>query len=361
MDGLPLAQILTGAWRPAPEPVRWTEPELADLANRLLGQRGAQNLTWWRIRSTRLARTAPGRRLRETFVQSAFGSRADEAELCKLFRLTGANGLDAVLVKGWSVARHYAQSLLRPCGDIDLCVAPAQFARAKQLFATTVTADAQLDLHAGVADLPDRTWEQVFGRSLVVQLEEVPIRVLGFEDLLRLVCLHTVRHGAYRPLWLVDVAALLEALPADFDWDYCLSGKPGLSRWVVAVIGLAHKLLGARVPDAAILERARRETPPWLEKVVLWRWEQGRETRKPLRHYFRHPKQALEALRYDGLNPIKAAYRAGVCPRHELLLLGVQLATWVKRAVELPRQLRYLLPRRYRLQLDTPLPFDIHR
>jgi hypothetical protein len=273
--------------------------------------------------------------------------------VCKLFRLIGANGLDAVLVKGWSVARHYAQPLLRPCGDIDLCVAPAQFARARQLFAAEVTPDTQLDLHAGVPDLPGRTWEEVLDRSMVVLLDDVPIRVLGFEDLLRLVCLHLVRHGAWRPLWLVDVAALLEALPADFDWDYCLNGRPELSRWVVAVIGLAHQLLGASIPNSAIRERALRETPPWLAEVVLWRWANGKQ-RKPLAYYTRHPLAAVEDLFYHGLNPVRSAFRLGVLPRSKFALIGVQLAAFAV------KRLPYLLSRSLRKRKTPALSFTVH-
>ena len=44
------------------------------------------------------------------------------------------------------------------------------------------------------------------------------------EDQLRQLCLHLLRHGACRPLWLCDVAVMLESLPGDFDWDRCLGG-----------------------------------------------------------------------------------------------------------------------------------------
>ena len=43
-----------------------------------------------------------------------------------------------------------------------------------------------------------------------------------------------VRHGLWRPLWLVDVALLVESLPPGFDWDACLSA----SAW--AADGVRH-------------------------------------------------------------------------------------------------------------------------
>jgi hypothetical protein len=316
--------------------------ELATIVDQLEVHRCVQSLAWWRIQDCRLARTAVGRRLRQTFVQDAISSRAGEAEVCQVFRLAGAHGFDALLVKGWSVARHYADSALRPYGDIDLCVPPNQLERAKQALAG-VPADVELDVHIGVPDLPDRTWEQVFARSVVVPLDDVPIRVLGPEDLLRLVCLHLARHGGWRPLWLCDVAALLEAAPADFDWNYCLSGRPALSRWVLAVTGLAHRVLEARISDPTIQEWALEALPSWMEEAVRWRWATGRH-RRPFSFYCRHPRAAVDELFYHGLSPIRSAFRLGPPPRTKLALVGVQLAAFA--CLRLPGQLARQFKRR---------------
>src|SRR5262249_8947735 len=151
---------------------------------------------------------------------------------------------------------------LRPCGDIDLCVAPDQLRQAEALFHDEFTPVAPVDLHAAVPDLPDRPWEEVFRRSRLVSLGGTEVRLPCPEDQFRVVCLHMVRHGAWRPLGLCDVAASLEALPADFDWDYCLSGNPRLTEWVVWMAALARRLLGARV-DRMVLWGAR-QLPRWL-------------------------------------------------------------------------------------------------
>jgi hypothetical protein len=50
-----------------------------------------------------------------------------------------------------------------------------------------------------------------------VELNGAKIRILGAEDHLRLLCLHLLKHGAWRPLWLCDVAAALESRPSSFD------------------------------------------------------------------------------------------------------------------------------------------------
>src|SRR5205814_891640 len=81
--------------------------------------------------------------------------------------------------------------------------------------------------------------------------------VLGPEDHLRLLCLHMLVHGVCRPLWLCDIGAALESRPAEFDWRWFLSGDPRRTRWALCALGLAHELLGARLQDTPVAERAR--------------------------------------------------------------------------------------------------------
>ncbi len=66
------------------------------------------------------------------------------------------------------------------------------------------------------------------------------------ETHLRVICFHLMREGAWRPLWLVDVAAALEFRPGNFDWHYCLRDSRR-ARPVVHAIGLAHRLLGVKI------------------------------------------------------------------------------------------------------------------
>ena len=67
--------------------------------------------------------------------------------------------------------------------------------------------------------------EELYLHSQLVLLGKAEIRVLGFEDQVRLLCLHMLYHGVFRPVWLCDLGMTLESLPSDFDWDYFLSGK----------------------------------------------------------------------------------------------------------------------------------------
>ena len=48
------------------------------------------------------------------------------------------------------------------------------------------------------------------------KLDDLEVRVLSAEDNLRFLCLHLLRHGAVRALWLCDIAMALETRPARF-------------------------------------------------------------------------------------------------------------------------------------------------
>jgi hypothetical protein len=260
--------------------------------------------------------------------------------------------VEPILIKGWSSARLYPEPGLRTSGDVDLCVPPDRVETAAAALSAAPLPCA-VDLHRAVPDLPDRPWDEVFRRSRLTALGEVAVRVLGPEDQLRLLCLHLVRHGIARPLWLCDVGACLESLPADFDWDYCMWGRTHLSRWAVCVLGLAGRLLDGRTPVATA-----GRFPPWVERAVLWCWGVG--SGRSLRHYLRHPAEVVRRLCYHGISPnhgstpIKAALQLGLGPTRRMPLLLVQLAAFARRKV--PHLIERLPPPRSR----TPFPFTIH-
>ena len=134
----------------------------------------------------------------------------------------------------------------------------------------TTGACGVVDLHTGVADLEDRRLEELYERSRLVPLSDVEIRILGAKDQLRHLCLHLIRHGAWRPLWLCDVGAALESLPPSFDWDYCWSGDPRLTDWLRCAVGLASQLLDAQAPSPA-------DVPRWIVNSILQVWRRGAE------------------------------------------------------------------------------------
>lgn len=135
-----------------------------------------------------------------------------------------------------------------------------------------------IELHRGFTDLADRhdvSAATLCARSILAPLGDTAVRILSPEDHLRLICLHFLRHGGWRPLWLCDIAALVESRPADFNWDRCLGSNRRRADWVACALGAAHQLLDMKVDDTPIASRAR-HLPRWLLPAILRAWQQPR-------------------------------------------------------------------------------------
>ena len=211
------------------------------------------------------------------------------------------------MTKGWAVARYYPDPTSRPYSDLDLAVRPDQARTAAGVLARLGLRGRLADLHVGLPDLPDRTWAEVFARTRVVPFGDNVCGVLAPADQFRLLAVHLVRHVCGRPLWLMDLAVLMEAAGPDADWGAALRGSHAWRRWLRAVAGLAGRLLGARVPDAL-----RGGVPGWLEAQTLWRWGGG--DGRGLSDLWSRPREWGAFVGYRLLNPVRWSYRLGLPP-----------------------------------------------
>jgi hypothetical protein len=194
-----------------------------------------------------------------------------ERWLAAVFAAFATHGIPAVTFKGWALARLYGRPGLRPVGDVDLLVRPEDLEHARTVL-SGFEGGAEVDLQSDISRyLPDRSTEQLLGSSIAVVVPGGAIRVLGASDHLRLVCLHQLHHGSWRPLWLCDVAVLVEALPPDFAWESCTRGSRHLGEGVLALVELARRWLGAR-PS---VEPPSSELPDWFERAVVRAWRRG--------------------------------------------------------------------------------------
>lgn len=343
-----VAVTLVGTWRRVP-PVPLAADVPAQLIARLVDG-GVGGLAWWRLRH-HAAHSARGLRpLREAYRQQAVVAAATVGRIGEAVTALRAAGVEPILIKGWASARYYAEPGLRPSSDIDLCVRPDQVPAARAALAPT-RVSALVDLHAGIPDLPDRTWDQAFDRSELVPCGHTPVRALAPEDHLRLLCVHFVRHGGFRPLWLCDIAAAAEAMGPGFDWGIFQGGNRRLTDWVLCVLALARRLLDARLDHPAVLAAADR-LPEWFTRTVLWHWTAGRQSPGAL-HHLRHPAAAARALNYRGLNPIRFVFRSGLSPYSRLPLPLIQLGSW---AAFIPQRLRKSIARRL-----APVDRQVHQ
>jgi hypothetical protein len=338
--GRAVASALGGSWRPRPPALALSQAALEGIAPLALAT-GAAGLIWWRVHDPALRASPAASRLQAAYRLQATLAAVHEHQLQHAVTLLRSAGAEPVLMKGWAAARLYPRPGLRPYGDLDLCVRPGQYATARAALASATGKGCPVDLHAGVPLLPDRSLEDLYGRSRVDTAGGAEVRVLGAEDHLRLLCLHLLDHGAWRPLWLCDVAAAVEALPAGFDWDYFLGGSARRADWATCALGLARDLLGARLGGTPTAVSARK-LPPWLLPAVLRQWGAPRRQREPLLFRLRLRAGVWEGLRDSWPDPITATLGVGG-PINRLPRLPFQIAQCFKRSAQIAAEL--LAPR----------------
>lgn len=266
-----VAAVLNGAWRSTPfPPLNISAAELEEITP-LLCASGAAALAWRRISDTNLAQAPSAEVLHQAYRLQSLQSAIHEAHLEKVFRLLREASVESVLAKGWAAAGFYPNRELRPSGDIDICVRPRDFQLAQEVLSRPEANDCWVDLHRSFSEIDDRAIDDIFARSTVVLLGREEIRMLSEEDHLALLCIHLLKHGAWRPLWLCDIAAAVESLPETFDWHVFLGHVRKRADWIACSIGLAHKLLGARIENLS-LRREQTQVPAWLTQGVLEHW-----------------------------------------------------------------------------------------
>jgi hypothetical protein len=270
--GLAQAAILKGAWRRTP-PLLDCPLEVLGTAAPPLLQTGAGGLAWWRVRNSCLRDTAPALELRQAYRLHSLRAALCRREVARVVALLRAYGIETLLIKGAAVAQAYPESGLRPCGDIDLWVAPGHLTQAEALVRARPGHYA-LELSTGYPRFRDLSFADLRSRARSLMLEGIEVLVPGPEDHLRLLCLHWLQHGAWRPLWLCDVALGVESRSWDFDWDLLLGSDPREAGWVRAALGLTRQLLGADPAGTQLLEWEA-ALPRWLPRAVLRQWGEG--------------------------------------------------------------------------------------
>jgi hypothetical protein len=374
--GAMIAKLISGFWQSPPPPTHLSEADLLSLLLRLC-RSGAGALAWWRIRETELAQSPAGLELQQVYRRFRLSARIHEQEIKAVFAVLRGAGIEPVLVKGWSVARLYPDPGLRPYGDIDLCVHPDQFEQAAAaLKCLDEVAGHYVDLHAAfdgvgrghqafrvptlvgylggrkrptkVGTLNTCRWNELYERSQLMPLGDEQIRILSEEDHLRILCLHLLRSGAWRPMWLCDVALAVETRAENFNWDTCLGPDRRQAEWVRCTVRLAEELLGARgagsrvgsqrsevrgqesgvssqgsegrayTPTQFLLTsdfRPLTSNPHWLAPAVLAQWGRERdpgERATALPELIRKTlglKTVLSEVRWRWDNPVRATAR----------------------------------------------------
>lgn len=332
-----IASLLAGSWRQIPPAPELSIQELNTIAPLLIASGGGA-LAYWKIRGTALESTEAGQELKQAYRLYTLHAAIHEAEINSVINLLADVGVEPILVKGWSMARHYPEAALRPYGDIDLFVRPEQYDAAVKALATDEGRQFFVDLHRGSEHLCDQPFEDLWERSTVISTGKSllndkyhmsndkwnmtpastqvvsasarTVRVLSPEDHLRILCVHFLHHGAWRPAALCDIGLLIEKHKTNFDWNVCLTTNQTRARWVECTVGLAQQLLGAESP-ARPLGTKPIELPRWLLPAVLKEWENpvsvDHVVPPPLADRLAHPIDTIKAIRRRWPpNPIQA-------------------------------------------------------
>jgi hypothetical protein len=293
-----IASLLTGAWRRDPPAIPITAEEFKRITPVLAASRAAA-LVWHRIRDTELSAIASPD-FQESYRFHALQAEVMQHELLRVLRLFEAAGIEAIVVKGWDLARLYPEPGLRPYGDIDLYVGADQLTAAKAE-AAKLRSPYPVDLeHPDMARGTLPPFAELLARSRVEWLDGVRFRVLSREDNLQLLCLHFFRHGAPGPLLLCDIAAALERVDGGFNWELALTRRAPIRNWLTCAAGLAQQLLGGQIPA-----HLAQPLPPWLAPAVLERWYDVTEF-PTYTASLRRPATILKELRLRWPNAIES-------------------------------------------------------
>jgi Uncharacterised nucleotidyltransferase len=312
-QGQLIADFLAGSWRGAQAPLDLSSANL-ELITALLYNSGGTGLAWWRIHESDLTTSPGGELLHQGYRVQALQTPINEERIVRVFRLLRAAAIEPILVKGWAAAQFYPHRTLRTYGDIDLLVRAEQYSRAREVLNREGAETWWVDLHRGLIELSDRSVEGLFERSQTLALNDVQIRVLSHEDHLALLAIHLFKHGAWRPSWLCDIGAMVEALPDDFDESICFGLNKHRAKWIGSGIALAHKLLGADI-ERTNLNAQLQDLPEWLVRAVLEQWGNLSQpdhlpvTPRPLFAYsVRSPRTLLKGIRERWPDPIVATF-----------------------------------------------------
>jgi hypothetical protein len=341
-----LRELHWQCWREDAPPL---ETPLADLVDVLpvLIESGSVGLVWPRLWHRAEELGAVGAALQAAYESQVAHNARVEQRLAEAARRLQAEGIEPVIIKGWSVARLYPSPLVRPAGDLDLVVPDADFSRAldtlyrwaeasgeitielhdrhhrpdlaRQLHAPGVRS-VEIDLHKGA------TWEMIPSPDVLAHAHKVPItndieiRVLRPEDALKQSIFHYLWHGGTRLLRLVDIALLMEAgghKIRPYDWERILGDDEARATWVTATLGLAHRLLGARIDDTpAAVAGAAMNLPGWLVREAERQVLKNQQTIQiGFMDALSRPRQIPRMLRERWWDPISATVRS---PLHRL-------------------------------------------
>lgn len=342
-----LSRLHWQCWRADPPPLEVEPAELVAVLPILI-RSGSVGLVWPRLRGQLDPSGAIAMALEHAYDTQVAHNETCQCEIARSVTRLREAGIDALLIKGWAVSRLYPAPVVRPAGDIDLVVRHVDYARATDI----LTGPDALPITVGLDLQDESTWhdrpgEEFWDRAARIEVDDVPVLTPAAEDHLRLLCLHFLRHGGRRPLWLCDVALALESRPGNFEWERFLGTGSVRRGWLMTALGLTQGLVGA-VHDGPNCPYS----PDWLVAEIHRQWERN----DPIPHEVfnelaANPQGIAQTFRSRWPPPIRATWILGA-PFNNVPRVPIQVLAYAKLVSgyaihRFPRQVR-----RYR-RVDT--------
>ena len=206
------------------------------------------------------------------------------AELEELLKQLAKEGIEVLPLKGPVLAEAlYGNVTMRSCDDLDLLVRREDFPRAGQLlldlgFATRTAGDdyhrkflregVLVELHYGVASPRSFPFDLdgVWDRARSEQFRDQPMRVMSDGDLVLFLCLHGLKHGFSRLIWISDLARALESVRNDGAQELAKHAqRQGLEQALLIGCQIVREVLPQQLPSE--MEALLTESPQAAERA----------------------------------------------------------------------------------------------
>jgi Uncharacterised nucleotidyltransferase len=203
-------------------------------------------------------------------------------ELIRIVHHLRSFDLDVMSYKGAALAEFlYRDVALRQTGDIDLLVRREEFSRVQDALEKIAyvpqvrfsEVEQRAYLKSGyecVFDGPagrnilevqwaieprfysvDFDMDGVFDRAVKVEVAGQEMKTPSAPDLFLILAVHAAKHAWDRLIWICDIARLMRPSSMDWDWIASRAASLGVLRIVNISMLLAHRLLGAAIPETA--------------------------------------------------------------------------------------------------------------
>jgi hypothetical protein len=266
-------------------PVILARPELGPLAHAVLSRDGRLDALPLEVRTA--ARTEYFASLaRATVLQSRLGPILDAA---------AAERVELLPIKGavFSTTLYADLPGARPLSDLDLVVRPRDLERAARLleslgyerlyaprarFEPEHGHDVAFRGHGAHVELHyklhhelaiDPAVDTLFDRAIEIELVGARRRVPAWDDHLCLVAVHAATHAlADTPIWIFDLALILERAPAALDGAEAEAAQRRVSAAFWAALETAHRQLPSMIPSPQTQPRAARTRARLLDRLL---------------------------------------------------------------------------------------------